>query len=182
MSRRLGLLALLFASLTSACSASKLFQPGEPDGAWIDTQVSAPSERVVREVLASVLSDQFEHVGTGFDPVERRIETGWRTSLSPFKSRGYRVQGVAHWERLESGKYQIELRVRRQTNESLANPLDPAQAEWRWSDDDELLAREALHHVVAHFPPDLEVSEPEDSQARIEALLDESEPEGWEQP
>ena len=165
-------LLLALGLLLASCSSNP-FEPGEPDGAWVESEVQAPSERTVREVLSSVLSDQFDHIGQGYDPVERRMETGWRTSLSPFKSRGYRVQGVAEWERVEAGRYLVRLRVKRQTNENLAKPLDPAQAEWRWSADDELLAREALHHVVAHFPPDLSVDEPEDPEARIQELLNE---------
>ena len=71
-------------ALLSGCGTLGAFKKGEPDPAWMEIEISAPSERVLCEVIASALEKAKLPLGSGFDRVQREILSGWRTSLSPF--------------------------------------------------------------------------------------------------
>lgn len=148
--------AVLLVAL-AACNTT----PREPDGSWVTAEVEAPSDRVVREIIVSALERERYPLGSGLDPVERVAVSGWYSTLSPFKGRGYRLQAEVRYGLPEEGVYPIEVRVKKQLNQELARPLEPASADWEWTDDDLLRAQVLLYHIQAAFEPEIGIPDPD---------------------
>ena len=115
------LLAFLF-----ACSALST----APTPRWVEADVDAPSEQLLREVLVLSLEKAGYPVGAGVDPAQRSIQTGWQNSLHAFKGKGWRQRATAQYTSKGSDRFHVRLRVERETNESL-RPLDPTHADWK---------------------------------------------------
>ena len=162
--RRLHLLALLLAPVLAAggtvasCSSGP---PKEPEPAWQNWAPSIDNEKILWEVTVLALEKLRYPLGTGLDPASMRAESGWDMHLQPFKGKGYRRQAVVQYVRDDEGRYVCQVRVRRQLNQSLINPLDPAYAEWEWTADDLDAAAVLLQHIRSRLPDSFEVTEPE---------------------
>lgn len=130
----LGLLALM-----SACKSSS-------PPVWVDTQVPSQSESLVYEVIHLSLQKAGYPIGTGADRGKRTIETGWYRSESPFKGKGYRQRAHVNYGPLGEGRYGVQIRVEKETNESM-RPLDPRFAKWTSAPDDGREAQRILQYV-----------------------------------
>jgi hypothetical protein len=95
--------------------------------------------------------------GTDLNPGDMVAISGWMMSLAPFKGDGYREQATVWLERLEGHQYQVDVRVVRERNESLTNPLDPTVAKWKTDADNLQRARLVLQHIQSELGTDFEV-------------------------
>ena len=145
----LACLALACISLGTSCSSA----PEEPDPAWIQEFVVAPSERLLWDTTVQTLGRLGYPVGASADPNAMTITTGWKNQLSPFQGDGFRNQAdVAMAFDTEKGGWFVDVRIKHQVNMALVRPLDPAYAEWEWRADDQWEAAIILQHVRAAFP------------------------------
>lgn len=128
---RLALAALALA-LTLPLAACSSTEGGNKwgDGTWVEAQLAAASDRVLWQVTLLSLEKAGFAPGTEMDPVELEARTSWRMSLAPFKGDGFREQAIVRYERLGEGRYDVGVRVRRERNDAMDNPLDAARAEW----------------------------------------------------
>lgn len=159
--------ALLLAALGSCSSA-----PKEPDPAWSRAEVEAPSGRVLWEYAILALNKTGFPLGSQVDPTTLTAESGWKNTLLPFKGQGFRQKALVRIHPEGEGRYEVEVRVQKQTNEALARPTDLRYAEWEWTEDDAVAAGVLLHHIRAYLLPSLE---PQDAQEDLPlpAFLDE---------
>jgi hypothetical protein len=142
----------------------------EPEPRWRGVEVSAPSDRVLWKVTLLSMEKMGFPLAAGLDPGAMVATSGWRTTLAPFRGQGYRTQAEVRMEPVAPGRWHVDARVKRQTNESLAKPLDPRQAEWEWASDDELAATILLQHVRSFLETEIPLTErPADP---IEAYLE----------
>jgi len=147
-------LSLFLGTAFAACSTT----PSEPDPVWMEDQVIAPSETVLWQATLSNMWRLGYPVGSQANPSELTIETGWKTQLSPFRGKGYRLMAEIRFERVPAepdgpAAWDVDVRVKKMVNMSLVKPLDAAYAEWEWRDDDEWEAAIILRHILADFPP-----------------------------
>lgn len=147
-------LSLALGTYLAACSST----PSEPDPVWIEDRVFAPSETVLWQATLSNMWRLGYPVGSQANPNELTIETGWKTQLSPFRGKGYRLMADIRFTRVpvdEDGRlgWDVDVRVKKMINMTLVKPLDAAYAEWEWRDDDEWEAAIILRHILADFPP-----------------------------
>jgi hypothetical protein len=154
-------LPLALAAFLAACSST----PEEPDGTWVEDMVVAPSESVLWQATLSNLWRLGYPVGSQANPSAMTILTGWKTQLSPFRQKGYRLMADIRFMRAEPAAdgtpaWDVDVRVKKQVNMALVKPLDPQYAEWEWSDDDEWEAAILLRHILAEFPPTQIMSSP----------------------
>jgi hypothetical protein len=163
------LAALALCLLAGGCTSGK--SEGMPP-AWQEMVAPPTGEALMLELVAISLEKLDFPIGTGFNPDDLTITTGWRKSLAPFKGAGYRLRAsvqlapvlegdarVAAGE-IEVGAYDIRVRVEKQTNEALVRQLDPQYAEWEWAPDDEATAQVILQHIRSRLQPTLEVDAP----------------------
>lgn len=152
-------LALAACLVTSvACSS-----PGsrEPDATWAEGEFETDSSRVLWEFSVLALDKVGFPLGSKVDPGRMVAITGWRTSLSPFRGRGFRQMAVLEINRLPEGGHGVRVRVKHQVNESLVRPTDLTYAEWKWQPDDETTARIVLQHIRAYVATELDLTEKE---------------------
>lgn len=157
-------LSIALSTALAACSSTG----SEPDPVWIEDTVQAPSETVLWQATLSNLWRLGFPVGSQANPSTLTIETGWKTQLSPFRGKGYRLMADIRFERvepeLEAGPgWDIDVRVKKQVNMSLVKPLNVQYADWEWQPDDEWEAAILLRHILADFPPTDILSEPTDN-------------------
>ena len=126
---------------------------------WVSTSATAPSEAVVWEVALFALQEAKFPVGAGVDPSTRLASTGWRNSLAPFKSEGYRKRAHKRLEPLEGGKYRLYLHVEMETNEELARPMQLDYAQWESAPDDLETAQILISKIDARLGGALEIGE-----------------------
>ena len=69
-------------------------------------------------------------------PATRKVLSGWRTSLAPFRGKGHRERAEVRFEALGDRRFKVEVRVESERNMNLSRPLDPAYAEWEAQADD----------------------------------------------
>lgn len=163
--KRLVLALMLVASL-GACAST----PEEPEAAWVKETVHAPSESVLWQATLSNLWRLGYPVGSQANPSTMTIETGWKTQLSPFRGKGYRLMAYIDFKRTDPNAagtpgWDVDVRVKKMVNMSLVKPLDPAFAEWEWGEDDEWEAAILLRHILADFPPEDILGEPKSSSS-----------------
>lgn len=160
---RLGWLAVLL--LTPACA---LFST-KPRPEWVETEVPALSEQVLREVVVVSLRKSGFPVGAGVDPGGRTVKTGWRESAHAFKSKGWREKATVEYapvapgspgEAGDTGRFEVRIRVQRETNESL-RPLDPEYAKWREASDYAPSAARVMQYVRSMLDDSFELGEPD---------------------
>jgi len=125
---------------------------------WVEDMVVAPSETVLWQATLSNLWRLGYPVGSQANPSTMTILTGWKTQLSPFRGKGYRLMADVRFVPTEPSAggtpaWDVDVRVKKQVNMSLVKPLDPQYSEWEWRDDDEWEAAILLHHILADFPP-----------------------------
>lgn len=139
--------------LGAGCSSLDLhdFDRTSHDEVWVTDQVSAASDRVLLEVLVQALTKEGFPVGTGLDPTRRVAESGWRVDLHPFRGKGYREQAVIRGKALGEGRFDIEVRVRHQTNMDIVRPLDLSYADWKDAPDNEQAAQVLLQLVKSYL-------------------------------
>jgi len=153
-------LAITLATATLLTACAGLRGNDEPDPLWASGLIEAPSERVVREMITTALRRVGFNIGTGMDPVQQMAVSGWKTSLHPFKGKGFRLQAEIQYAALDAGRYSLDVRVRKQLNQALSRPLDPGAAKWEWTEDDLSAARVLLQHIRSAFAPALDVGKP----------------------
>lgn len=161
-------LPLVLASTLAACQST----PEEPEPTWVEDVVSAPSETVLWQATLSNLWRLGYPVGSQANPNTMTILTGWKTQLSPFRGKGYRLMADIHFVPTEASSdgtptWDVDVRVKKQVNMSLVKPLDPQYAEWEWRDDDEWEAAILLRHILADFPPTDILSDPEEGPSDV---------------
>ena len=142
---------------------------GEPDGAWQQGEVQAPSDRVLWQVSRLALQKMRFPSGGVLDPASGKLKSGWRTQLHPFQGEGFRERAEVEIEPVEQGRWMVRTRVAKQTNEALVSPLDPRRAEWEWTGDDVTAAQVLLMHITSSLGDELEMSQEPDP---LEAILD----------
>lgn len=157
---RTSLLALLVTLFLSACASTNK----EPDPSWQAARIQAPSDRVLWKISLQSLQRLGFPLGAGLDPGSMHAESGWKVDLHPFRGNGQRTMAVVRMTPLERGVWKVEARVKRQTNQELARPLDPRYADWEWEPDDPETALVFLQHVRsalgASLAPSNEVDDP----------------------
>jgi hypothetical protein len=148
----LGLTVLL---LLSACMFGKKY----PD-IWQKMDVRAPTEDVLWEVaLLSAIDEEFP-LGAGIDPGTRIALTGWRTSLAPFKGKGFRERAHMRLEPQPDGSFSIFMMVEKEVNEDLARPMDPQYAKWEPAPNNLEAAQLLMAQIRARLGGSLEVGDP----------------------
>ena len=151
-------------ALAALCAAG-LFGPGcsslrpEPNPTWVRQEFDVTSSRLVWEYAVLSLEKLQYPVGSGLDPTNMVAETGWKNTLLPFKSAGYRQKAVVEILPVGEGRYEIGARVMKQTNEAIVRPTDLRYAEWQWTDDDHVAARIVLQHIRSYVSPSLIIEE-----------------------
>ena len=131
----------------------------EPEPRWIKNQVEAETDRLLLDVTAIALQKSSFPVGSGIDPGNLTIVSGWRTSLAPFRGEGYREQCEVHYERKAPRKYEVAIRVRHEKNDDLVRPLDITYAQWVQMPDDVDRARTVMQHIRSLLETDIQVDE-----------------------
>jgi len=154
-------LALALLLLAQACvSVARQEELDRKQERWQKIQVEAPSDRVLWQLTLLSLEGQGYPRGAGNDPGARQLETGWKTDLQPFRGEGKRRRAFVRIHPLEPGQWELEARVRVESNENLVTPLDPQRAEWKAAADDPAEALVLLQHIRARLQPELEVGDP----------------------
>lgn len=153
--RRLGqaLVLAAMAAFVAGCSLTP-----DPKEEWVESEVGTRSEQVLWEVALLSLDKAGFPVGLGADPASRRIESGWQRSLAPFKGAGWREKATIQYERLPDRRYQVRVRVQRETNESL-RPLDLSFAKWTPRDDNTGRAKIIIQYLQGYLGDAMEVGE-----------------------
>jgi hypothetical protein len=136
----IGLVLALAACLTGCKTSGS-------EGQWVSAKVSAGHERLLLEVTELALRKSGFPVGAGLDPAHLMATSGWKNSLAPFKGKGYREQATVKFEREQDRKYRVDVRVKRETNEDIARPMDLSYAQWESAADNAELARIVLRFI-----------------------------------
>lgn len=123
----------------------------------VSTEVTAASDRILWMVTLMALEKTGFPPGSGHDPASMVATSGWFMSLAPFKGDGFREQAVVELERLEGKRYLVDVRVKRERNDSLTNPLDPTVADWKREGDNLERARLVLQHIQSVLGDEMQV-------------------------
>lgn len=145
-------------SLTLAALAACQTTPEHPEQ-WVETTAAAPTDAVLWELSLMAIEEQGFPVGGGANPATMTATTGWRLSLAPFKSQGYRERVHLKLEPAEGSRFKLALHVQRETNENLARPMDVRYAEWEPAPDDEAMAKILISKINARIGERLTVGE-----------------------
>ena len=143
--RPLRLASLGLCLLAAGCSS---LGNKEPEGSWVEAEVSAPSESVVWSLSLLALEKMNFPRGGSAVPSDRRVVSGWQTNLAPFSRKGYRLRAELEMEPLSPGQWKLRSRVAKQINEAQVAPLDASRAEWKWQPDDTVQAQILLQHIT----------------------------------
>ena len=156
------LLVLLLGFGLVACQTGRK----EPAPDWRSTEVDAASERILWTFALNSLARTGFPVGTDANPTERRVKTGWKTSLAPFRGDGRRQFAELLMEPVGPKRWNLSVRVATQANMALTNPLDPRYAKWEWRDDDPRQADILLQTIRSSIGAPMEApSEPMEEAA-----------------
>lgn len=142
-------LPLSLAAATAGCKSGSTSESGHDwgDGEWTEASLTAASDRVLWQVTLLSLEKAGFAPGTEMDPVELVARSTWNLSLAPFKGDGFREQAIVRYVRLGEGRYDMAVRVRRERNDAMDNPLDAARAKWVEEPDNVERARIVLQFV-----------------------------------
>ena len=137
----LPLVACIAATFLTSCASG-------PDHTWVDERFEARTETHLRQVIYRALDagDYAANV-VDSDPSKRRIETGWKVDLSPFKNQGWRKKAHVEYgpaadeagERV-NGEWDVKVRVEMERNASFRG-TEIQYADWEAIPDDEAGAR-----------------------------------------
>mgnify|MGYP001174175515 CR=1 FL=1 len=144
MKRSLFLVALLVACLTAVgCKSTPKRQVS-----WAEGHVDVNTPEMLWQVVQLGFESQRLPVLAQFDPNTRMAESGWDIQLAPFRGNGWREKAQVRYERAKSGKgFEVEVRVVRDANMALANPLDLSYAIWEPRDDNTVRSRLLLRYL-----------------------------------
>ncbi len=138
-----------------------------PEGDWQSAEISAGSENFLLVITRSAINGLRYPVGAGFDPSAMQVVTGWRTQLAPFRGQGVRHRAEVRYTPIEMGRWNFEVRVKKQVNMDIVRPLDPTYAEWEWRPDDVEQARILLTQIRALLAEPLEVGDPQPARRSL---------------
>lgn len=121
-------------------------------------------------LISALRKERFKMSPSGADETGRVIETGWFTSLAPYKGAGYRLRGHAKYrkvapdqvgevpeDQLPAGDlrddlefFLVTIRVEKERNDSMRG-LQPEYAKWMPEDDDPNAAKRVLLHLESRL-------------------------------
>lgn len=155
MSLRSSVAAVVLASAgwVGGCGAT------EREPQWVTAEIACPSEQVLWEFLLLSLNRSGFPLGMDVDPAERKLKSGWRTSLAPFKGKGWREKATVEYDRIRTGLYDVRVAVQREINNDLLRPLDPSFAQWEETDDNLEHAQHVLTFLESFIGADLSLDE-----------------------
>lgn len=134
-------LVLAVLGLCPACTSTA------PPPQWMSARVTAGHERLLLEVTELALRKTGFPIGAGLDPAHLSATSGWKTSLHPFKGKGQREQAIVQFTREPEKRFKVDVRVRRETNEDIAKPMDLSYAQWEAAPDNVEVARVVLRFI-----------------------------------
>ena len=137
-----------------SCSSGPEIKPQ-----WEMSDVSAPTEQILWNVSQLALEKESFPLQGAPDRSERRIVSGWKTSLSTFRGQGYRAKATITYVRQSGGVYDVQVRVEREKNMDVVRPLDASYAKWEPAADDARAARILLQTIRSYLRPELEIGE-----------------------
>lgn len=120
-------------------------------------EIEAPSENVLWAVCGQEVQRLGFPVGSDADPASRRMLSGWRASLAPFRGKGHRERAEVRIESLGERRFKVEVRVESERNMNLSRPIDPAYAEWESQADDESSATILIQRIKGRLGEEIEV-------------------------
>jgi hypothetical protein len=129
-----------------------------PEPKWVEATVEPPNETILKQVTILSLTKVGFPIGTGIEAGKLGGVSGWNTSAAPFKSEGYRERCFVEYTSLGGRRYQLRVRVERQTNEDIMHPLDLSYAEWEPAPDNEPRAKLVVGQVKAFLKPEFKTS------------------------
>ena len=132
-------IVLVLTLLSCACSSTGKVH-------WVSEELAAPNEDILWDAAMLSLSKAGYPVGSGANPGERKIVTGWLKSNEPFKGRGFRRQATLTYQLVDGSNYVVNVRSKRERNDSF-RPLSPGHAKWVPDDDDLQHARLVLQYL-----------------------------------
>jgi hypothetical protein len=135
----------------SACQTG-----GEHPPQWKSAELAPPSESVLWAVAGQELQRMDFPVGSDADPSQMVMLTGWRTQLAPFRGKGYRQRAEVRFEKSAGGRYKVDVRVERETNMDVVDPLDLTRAKWEPAEDDVEVAHIVLQRIRARLGDSLD--------------------------
>ena len=154
---------LALVSLVCACQTGSEHPPE-----WKTAELAPPSESVLWAVAGQELQRMDFPVGSDADPAQMVMLTGWRIQLAPFRGKGYRQRAEVRFEKIQAGgksqvaknttpgHYRVEIRVERETNMDVVDPLDATRAKWEPAADDVEVAQIVLQRIRARIGDTLE--------------------------
>ncbi len=154
------LLALLSCASAACTSVARQEELDSKEARWKVSEVSAPSDRLLWQLILLALQNQGYPLAAGTDPGARQVESGWKTDLQPFRGDGQRWRAIVRMTPLEKGRWKLEVRVQCEHNQNLVTPLDPVRAEWKHAADDEAAAQILSQHIRSRLKPELELKPP----------------------
>lgn len=136
----LGFIGLLACALLQGCQS-------EPTPNYATSTVTASSERVLWQVTILALEKSGFPIGARLDPSTLTATSGWLISLAPFRGKGFRAQCEVHYTPKGPRDYDVQVRVRREKNMDIVQPLDLTYAQWEPDEDDIERAGVVLQYV-----------------------------------
>ncbi|MFM7297742.1 MAG: hypothetical protein ACKO4Q_11050 [Planctomycetota bacterium] len=145
-------IALLATLALAGCASSSEDKHPRPS-----FEIEAPSENVLWAVCGQEVQRLGFPVGSAADPATRRMLSGWRTSLAPFRGKGHRERAEVRLDSLGERRFKVEVRVESERNMNLSRPIDPAYAEWEAQADDESSAMILIQRIKGRLGEEIEV-------------------------
>ena len=127
---------------------------------WQNAEVAVPSENVLWAVSGQEMQYLGFPVGSDADPAALVMRSGWHMHLAPFRGQGYREKAEVRFTRVAPERFKLEVRVAREDNMDLKNPIDPRSAEWKEAPDSVDVARVLMQRIRARLGDKLEVGTP----------------------
>ncbi len=158
---RTNIIGTLLALCLFGCA---LFSSPASEPKWIEDTVEPPNEIILMQVTIHSLNKVGFPIGTGIEAGKLGGVTGWNTSPAPFKSEGYRERCYVEYKPLGGKRYQMRVRVERETNEDIMHPLDLSYAEWEPAPDNDVRAKLVVGQVKAFLNPEFKTTAKQDPE------------------
>lgn len=167
---RLLALCVLGSFLVTGCtSVARQEEIDKKEQRWKSAEVESPSDRMLWQLTLLAVQGQGYPLAAGSDLGSRKLESGWKIDMQPFRGDGSRRRAIVQLTPLEPGRWKLETRVKVELNQNLVAPLDPVRAEWEVAADDEAAAQVLLQHIRARLSPELKVEPPGPARAESRA-------------